>query len=102
MTFDMVMEKFGNQAAFNRSDLSLMFHESDAALGTAMYRLKKAGKVRDLKRGLYAFANPWRKAILHAPLAANLIYSPSYLSGLWALSWYGIIPERSSLIPASL
>jgi predicted transcriptional regulator of viral defense system len=97
MTFDMLMEKFGNHVAFSRSDLSLMFNESDASIGTAMHRLKKSGKILELKRGLYAFANPWRKAVLHPPLVANLIYSPSYLSGLWALSWYGIIPEKVEL-----
>lgn len=94
MTFDMLMKNLGNQAAFSRSDLSLMFNESDASIGTAMYRLKKAGKILELKRGIYAFTTPWRKAVLHPPLIANLIYSPSYLSGLWALSWYGIIPEK--------
>lgn len=97
MTFDELIRSFGSHAAFSRSDLSLMFRESDAALGVSLYRLKKAGKLLELKRGLYALAEPWRKATLHAPLAANLIYSPSYLSGLWALSWYGIIPEKTEL-----
>jgi len=97
MTFNELMENFGSLAAFSRSDLTLMFHESGASIGTAMHRLKKAGKILELKRGLYAFADPWRKAVLHAPLVANLIYSPSYLSGLWALSWYGVIPERVEL-----
>ena len=95
MNFDDLVRKFGNQAAFSRADLSLLFDENDAALGVSLYRLKKAGKILDLKRGLYAFAEPWRKAPLHAPLVANLIYSPSYLSGLWALSWYGVIPEKT-------
>lgn len=97
MTFDELMKTFGEQAAFSRSDLSLMFQESDASIGTAMHRLKKAGKILELKRGLYAFADPWRKAALHPPLVANLIYNPSYLSGLWALSWHGIIPEKVEL-----
>ena len=97
MTFNELMKTFGEQAAFSRSDISLMFHESDSSIGTAMHRLKKAGKILELKRGLYAFAQPWRKAPLHAPLVANLIYSPSYLSGLWALSWHGIIPEKVEL-----
>ncbi|MDP2790425.1 MAG: hypothetical protein Q8O15_01565 [Rectinemataceae bacterium] len=97
MTFNELMKTFGEQASFSRSDISLMFQENDASIGTAMHRLKKAGKIIELKRGLYAFEQPWRKAPLHAPLAANLIYSPSYLSGLWALSWYGIILEKVEL-----
>lgn len=97
MTFNELIKAFGEQAAFSRSDISLMFQESDASIGTAMHRLKNAGKILELKRGLYAFTNPWRKAVLHAPLVANLIYSPSYLSGLWAMSWHGIIPEKVEL-----
>ena len=95
MNFDDLIKNFGNQTAFSRADLSLLFDESDATLGVSLYRLKKAGKILKLKRGLYAFAEPWGKAPLHGPLVANLIYSPSYLSGLWALSWYGIIPEKT-------
>lgn len=45
-----------------------MFNESEASIGTAMHRLKKAGKILELKRGIYAFANPWRKAALAAKL----------------------------------
>ena len=97
MTFNDLITTFGSLAAFDHSDLTLMFPESDASIATAMHRFKKVGKILELKRGLYAFANPWRKAILHAPLAANIIYSPSYLSGLWALSWHGIIPEKTEL-----
>lgn len=97
MTFDDLMKRFGSLAAFSRADLSLMFAGSDTALGVSINRLKKAGKILELRSGLYAFADPWRKAVLHAPLAANLIYSPSYLSGLWVLSWYGIIPEKTEV-----
>ena len=97
MTFDDLFTAFGGLAAFNRSDLTLIFPESDASIGTAIHRFKKAGKILELKRGLYAFADPWRKAVLHAPLVANIIYSPSYLTGLWALSWYGVIPEKTEL-----
>jgi len=97
MKFDDLMESFGSLISFNRPDLSLMFGESDSSLGVSMHRLKKTGKIIELKRGLYALAEPWRKAVLHGPLAANVIYRPSYLSGLWALSWYGIIPEKTEL-----
>jgi len=97
MKFDDLMESFGSLTSFNRSDLSLMFGESDSSLGVSMHRLKKTGKIVELKRGLYALSDPWRKAVLHGPLAANIMYHPSYLSGLWALSWYGIIPEKTEL-----
>lgn len=97
MKFDDLMESLGSLTSFNRSDLSLMFGESDGSLAISMHRLKKAGKIIELKRGLYALAESWRKAVLHGPLAANIMYHPSYLSGLWALSWYGIIPEKTEL-----
>ena len=97
MNFDDLVKTFGELPIFSRADLSLLCDESDMALGVSLHRLKQSGKILELKRGLYAFADPWRKATLHAPLVANLIYSPSYLSGFWALSWYGVIPEKVDL-----
>lgn len=94
MKFDELLVQFGDRPVFERSDITLMFRESENSIRTSLQRLKKSGKILELKRGLYAFSEPWRKAVLHGPVVANLLYHPSYISGLWALSWYGIIPEK--------
>jgi predicted transcriptional regulator of viral defense system len=64
--------------------------------GTAeLARLKKTGKVIQLRKGLYNLADRYRKAPLHAPAIAQALCAQSYLSERWALSWYGLIPEKT-------
>lgn len=62
---------------------------SPAYLALQLTRWSKAKKLHSLRRGLYAF--PQEKASSAA--IANLLVSPSYLSGVWALAYYGMIPE---------
>jgi predicted transcriptional regulator of viral defense system len=54
----------------------------------------KQGKIIGLRRGLYTLAEIYRRAPLTAPSLAREIFRPSYLSGLWALGYYDLIPER--------
>jgi len=61
-------------------------------------KLIKKGYILPVKKGLYVFgpranAVPYSKEIL-----ANLIYGPSYISKEYALAYYGMIPERVSLV----
>ena len=58
-------------------------------LAVQLTRWKKAGKLVAMRRGLYAFSGTHDPM----PVLANRIVEPSYLSGLWALSFYGMIPE---------
>lgn len=52
-----------------------------------------SGHVYQLKRGLYALAPPWRKAVPHPFLVANRLRPGSYVSGLSALAFFDAIPE---------
>lgn len=58
-------------------------------------RLIKEGSIIRVKKGLYILnsAKLIRKEVL-----ANLIYGPSYISLHYALSYYGMIPERVETI----
>lgn len=47
-----------------------------------------------VKKGLYVFGNNYRKGFICKESLANLIYGPSYISLEYALSYYGLIPER--------
>jgi hypothetical protein len=47
-----------------------------------------------VKKGLYVFGENYRKGFICKESLANLIYGPSYLSLEYALSYYGLIPER--------
>ena len=63
--------------------------ESPAQLALQLSRWCHAGKLLSLRRGLYAYPSSARVL----PSLSNEIVSPSYLSGTWALSHYGMIPE---------
>lgn len=57
-------------------------------------RQVKTGKLIRVKNGLYCIA----KRELLKPQLANILYGPSYLSLQWALSFYGLIPERAATL----
>ena len=52
-----------------------------------------AGKIIQLRRGLYALAAPYRKATAHPFLIANRMQRGSYVSLQSALGYYDMIPE---------
>lgn len=51
-----------------------------------------------IRKGLYAFAEPYRKQAIVREQLANLIYGPSYVSLETALSFHGLIPERVATV----
>jgi predicted transcriptional regulator of viral defense system len=57
-------------------------------------RLLADGSLIRLRKGLYVFGERYRRAPLNREHLANLIYGPSYVSLDYALSHYGLIPER--------
>ena len=56
-------------------------------------RWTRSGRIRQLRRGLYALAPPWNKRIPHPFLVANRLVPGSYVSGLSALAFVQAIPE---------
>jgi predicted transcriptional regulator of viral defense system len=56
------------------------------------------GKLVRVKKGLYVFGEDWRHSPLSLEEIANLIYGPSCISFEYALSHYGLIPERAVVI----
>jgi hypothetical protein len=57
-------------------------------------RMEKDGDIIRLKRGLYITMNQASDNNYSRELIANHLYSPSYVSYEWALSYHGIIPEH--------
>ena len=60
--------------------------------------LLKKREIVQIRRGLYSFAEPLRREMLSAGALANQIYSPSYVSEDYALSYYGMIPETPAVV----
>lgn len=57
-------------------------------------RLMRSEKIVRIKKGLYIFGGDYRKGMICKEVLANQIYGPSYISFEYALSYYGMIPER--------
>lgn len=62
--------------------------------------MERAGEVVRLKRGLYVVDGSILGYPPSAPICSNHIYGPSYVSLQWALSFYGLIPERVHTLTA--
>ena len=56
-------------------------------------RWNKAGKIIQLKRGMYLLAEPYRKIEVYEPYIAAVLKNPSYISMEKALEYHNLIPE---------
>jgi len=65
---------------------------------TKIGRLLASGEIIRIRKGLYTFPEYLRRSPLNPCVVANMIYGPSYVSCDYALSYYGMIPERVELI----
>ncbi len=74
---------------FGANDIRALFGVSAVAVAGLLHRYKKQGFILQLKRGLYIFPDTLPPDVY----IANKLYSPSYISLEFALSYYGIIPE---------
>ncbi|MCX7031489.1 MAG: hypothetical protein NTU62_15405, partial [Spirochaetes bacterium] len=61
-------------------------------------RLMAAGDIIRVKKGLYLFAERFRREPICREILANLIHGPSYVSLEYALSFHGLIPERVEMV----
>lgn len=66
------------------------FADSAKKLGS----MERSGEIIRLKRGLYVVDASDFGFPPSMPICSNHIYGPSYVSLQWALSFYGLIPER--------
>src|ERR1700722_18741022 len=60
-------------------------------------RMVKGGEIIRLKNGFYLIHDKIQQGptnLIPYEQVANLLYGPSYVSLEWALSFYGMIPER--------
>jgi predicted transcriptional regulator of viral defense system len=70
------------------------FPDRRSAVLLQLSRWATQGKVIPLRRGVYTLADRARKIPLDPALLAQHLCRPSYLSGLWALGFHDMIPER--------
>ncbi len=94
MKFEELVELTGELPCF---DLPLVVQVADDSRDTVRVQLSRwmtQGRVIGLRRGVYTLSAPYRRAPMVPAALARHLYAPSYLSGIWALGYYDLIPER--------
>ena len=93
MRLDEVADLLGETPWFDLATVVQLCGEPRRDVVNQLYRWSRAGKLIPLRRGMYALADRYRRVPVPRAGLANALYGPSYLSGLWALGFYGLIPE---------
>jgi predicted transcriptional regulator of viral defense system len=94
MKFESLVEVVGGLPCFDMPLLVQAFTVKRPVLRVQLSRWMQSGKVIGLRRGVYLLAPAYRRMPVNTAVLANQLYSPSYLSGLWAMGYYDIIPEH--------
>jgi predicted transcriptional regulator of viral defense system len=94
MDFDSLVTLAGAQPWFDLPLLVQAFDDPRAHIRVQLSRWMKQGKLIGLRRGVYTLADTYRRAPLTPAALANHLCRPSYVSGLWALGFHDLIPER--------
>jgi len=92
MKWSQLLEMLDGQPIFEPAML-LAGEDSSASTYRQLARWVEAGKLIQLRRGLYAVAHPFNTVRPHPFMVAGRLHWPSYVSLQSALAWYGLIPE---------
>ena len=94
MKFENLLNVVGNEPVFETGFL-LSGNVDPFDIRKQLSRWTAAGKIYQLRRGLYCLARPYQKSIPHPFLVANRLVTGSYISLQSALAYYGLIPEAA-------
>lgn len=97
MQFEAFLALVGDEPVFS-SALLLAGNVSTAQVRLQLSRWVKAGRLLQLRRGLYVLAPIWRKVEPHPFLVANRLQRGSYVSLQSALAYQGVIPEHVPMV----
>jgi predicted transcriptional regulator of viral defense system len=92
MEFKHVLDVVGDEAVFE-TGLLLAGGVDPNNVRKQLSRWVRAGRLYQLRRGLYALAPPFQKVKPHPFLVANRMVRGSYVSRQSALAHFGLIPE---------
>ena len=94
MNFGDMVKLVSTLPCFDLALLTQAFDDRRETIRVQLSRWMAQGKVIGLRRGLYTLSGTYRQVQLEPAALAHALYRPSYLSGLWALGHYDLIPER--------
>jgi predicted transcriptional regulator of viral defense system len=92
MKFETLLDILGPRVVFDTSVL-LVGDVHPRSVYSQLSRWVRAGKLHQLRRGVYAVAEPYARSRPDRLEIANLLVRPSYVSEESALAFYGLIPE---------
>ena len=92
MDFAQLLQIVGNEPAFE-TGLLLAGNVDPADVQRQLSRWTAAGRLWQLRRGLYSLAAPYQKVKAHPFAIANALVRGSYVSLQTALAHYSLIPE---------
>lgn len=93
MRIDELADLLGSRPWFDLATVVQLSGEARRDVVNQLHRWSRAGKLIPLRRGMYTLADRYRHVAVPPATLANALCFPSYLSGLWALSFHGLIPE---------
>ena len=88
-------------SVFSHEMVSSILEKSFSNVNEKISNLVKNGDLIRLKKGFYTFSKPYQTKQIDLISVANSLYTPSYISFDYALSYYGMIPERVSEITSA-
>jgi predicted transcriptional regulator of viral defense system len=88
-------------SVFSHEMLYALLEKSVSNVNDKISNLVKSGELVRLKKGFYTFSKAYLTKPIDLISAANTLYSPSYVSFDYALSYYSMIPERVSEITSA-
>jgi predicted transcriptional regulator of viral defense system len=94
MNYGSLVKLTGAMPWFDLPLLVQAFDDRREGIRVQLSRWIRQGKVIGLRRGMYTLPETYRRATLNPAALANDLYRPSYLSGLWAMGFHDMIPER--------
>ena len=93
MKYTELVDIVGDEPVFD-TGLLLAGDANPREIRRQLSRWRQAGKIIQLRRGLYCLAPPFQKVNPHPFLVANRLIPASYISLQSALAYYGMIPEH--------
>lgn len=93
MKYDELIDTVGRLPVVDLASIVQLNGGTRATIRTQLSRWCQAGKLISLRRGMYVLPPRYRSS--NPAALANAIYTPSYISAQWLLSFVGLIPEKS-------
>lgn len=92
MKFEEFINLWGDLPIIDTANL-LSDGKQAPAMKVQITRWQKAGRIIQLRRGIYVLAETFRKVEPYGPYIASILKKPSYVSLEKALEFHGLIPD---------